>query len=394
MDSTNFKRYLILPMLITVGAGLFLLFDQETTISSSSFLKMNDVGKVVDVRNDVRLKNRTTLAWKLVQPGTAISEGDSLFSGEDSSANVELTGKGNVTINPWSLIILNNISQDQAPTIKINYGDISVKPNIEKTWIVEAKGEKIQFASKNEKSVLHLNANQKLTAVSENGDFEVESNGQKNVLKTSSNQVFSSKKTTSAEPAELPPPEIEAQNTQVELQKPAEVKVVEEAKKDTTPPPSKPVPVPASLPAPPHKVEVKPVQENIPVQPKPAKIAEAKAEVEELPLPLPTKKITLKTPQLYSPPDGITAYFPNSSTGSLKFSWAQIPKAVQYVIETSFSNSFEKILWSSKVDTNQTQHVFNVSQKIYWRIKALGLDNNESEWSKPSTVSIGASNGK
>lgn len=333
--------------------------------------------------NDIRIKSPANLAWKAAMPGTAIYESDSLFSGQESSAQIELSGQGIIEMNSWSLIVLSGAKPDHAPAVRINYGEVSLKPEIATPWLVKIKNETLQVRANKSKSSLRISAKQKIVAVSEQGDFEVQANGVKQVL--SQNQKAFSLDASPAPKVTLPPPQAEPTPT-------PSLTVAEAAA--TPAPTASPEPsvtpkiLPSPVPSPPRKPTPRPAPTSTPVPTATSTPSPTPPPVQPTPL---ARRITLQSPVLYSPLDTATVFFPDRATGSLKFSWSRDAEARQYIIETALNNNFEKIIWTASPATNEARHIFGDAQKIFWRVKAIGGKENESPWSEIRSVRIGAS---
>lgn len=68
------------------------------------------IGKIANAHRDVRRKGAAELQWRGVGGEEAVFMGDSVFAGENSSAQIELDGKNELTIAPNSLVRFANIN--------------------------------------------------------------------------------------------------------------------------------------------------------------------------------------------------------------------------------------------------------------------------------------------
>lgn len=148
-----------------------------------------------------------------------------------------------------------------------------------------------------------------------------------------------------------------------------------------------------------QKATPKPITQK-PVIPKPVvqkpvvQKSVAQKSVEKMPersiasiAPTPIEKLLV--PQLTSPIDKISV--PNQGTivTPIVFNWSKIDGAKTYKIEFSMTKNFSEIIYETTL--TQNQHIFDQSLSpgtVFWRVRAIGKDNNESSWSEPRTFII------
>lgn len=100
-------------MLIAAGAvaliSILLLFRDDTTEMDRS--QDREIGRIVEMRNDVRKRPANSLTWAQVQPNDVIYQGESILTGENSTLQLDLSDRGEVFIEPQSLIVFRDAGQ-------------------------------------------------------------------------------------------------------------------------------------------------------------------------------------------------------------------------------------------------------------------------------------------
>ncbi len=97
----------------------------------------------------------------------------------------------------------------------------------------------------------------------------------------------------------------------------------------------------------------------------------------------------LLVPRLSSPIDKIS--IPNQGTivTPIVFNWSKIDGAKNYQIEFSMTKDFKQTIYEITITHNQ--HIFDQPLSpgtIFWRVRAIGENGNNSTWSEPRTFII------
>jgi|GEM_PF-4325762 len=119
----------IIFFLALIGIGVFsyltanesILFKAETKINAPVF------GKVTKISNDVRHKKTKQLQWKSARSPSVIHLGDSIFTGPDSTAKVEIQGGSQFDVSPNSMIYFDKNASNF--TLNLEFGSIEGRLN-------------------------------------------------------------------------------------------------------------------------------------------------------------------------------------------------------------------------------------------------------------------------
>lgn len=82
------------------------------------------IGRIALAENDVRQKDGGRYAWRAVPATTKVADGDSIFTGEKSTATVELSNSLNLRIDPQSLVRFRVYKGEQAT--ELNAGSLRI----------------------------------------------------------------------------------------------------------------------------------------------------------------------------------------------------------------------------------------------------------------------------
>ena len=100
----------------------------------------------------------------------------------------------------------------------------------------------------------------------------------------------------------------------------------------------------------------------------------------------------LATPDLITPSDNATITVEWNDTSSREFVWGEIATATRYLIQISSDSNFETIVKELYRNVNEQEPYDNTTAyftlddledgQYYWRVKAFGEDNQESDYSQ------------
>ncbi len=141
------QSWLIDGILLCISAGLFissiyfLVSDDGSVISTHS---LEAVGQFKQSRNDVRRKIRSGFLWSQISRHEPVYEGDSIFTGDDSDASIEIEKGGTIHLSPKSLVVIR--TQDGL-FLDLKYGSMVGKINNgDKPLVISQNGERRELA--------------------------------------------------------------------------------------------------------------------------------------------------------------------------------------------------------------------------------------------------------
>lgn len=177
----------LLGILIT---SMFLFNDRyfNQLISETTDADRSTLGVVGTLSNDVRRKHKATLTWRDAFQDDSVYVGDSIFTGDDSSAVLELDEGISLELEPNSLVILSE--QDDGFQLDLKIGRITAKQapkaqgnKVRKLRVVQ-KG-KVAKIDLNKKTKIQLSKNKAgdMELLAKSGESKIVVNGQEENLK-------------------------------------------------------------------------------------------------------------------------------------------------------------------------------------------------------------------
>jgi hypothetical protein len=108
MTGKGFKGDAILIGISILGILIlsFLLYDDSIIFRNNLKSKAKVLGKITTGNSDVRRKYMDNFAWLPIEDLAEVFLGDSIFTGDNSKALINLIGGANISIEPQSLIVL------------------------------------------------------------------------------------------------------------------------------------------------------------------------------------------------------------------------------------------------------------------------------------------------
>jgi hypothetical protein len=144
------KEFFLGILLLLLGAcSCFALLKMNGVGFESSFNFSDFIGNFKPMESGVRFRPNGSMVWQDIhnQDRLKVRSGDSIFTSEDSSAEVDLIGGSNLIISPSSLVVFTKIKnltaseqnrsliQVKKGHVKIEFKNISVEP-----MLIELKG--------------------------------------------------------------------------------------------------------------------------------------------------------------------------------------------------------------------------------------------------------------
>src|SRR5688572_3467053 len=85
----------------------YLLYDDSLLFPRNNQNNLTPIGSIVLSREDVRQKNSNSFLWNPVKKEEVVYLGDSIFTGANSEAFIQLDEGSEIKLQPNSLIVLN-----------------------------------------------------------------------------------------------------------------------------------------------------------------------------------------------------------------------------------------------------------------------------------------------
>lgn len=142
-----FDKLLIGTSFAILAASIFLLFEDGILVRKSETANLTPVGKFSKSSNDVRRKVNNGLIWNSISKQDRVFEGDSIFTGDNSEAQVDLDNGGTVVIDAKSLVVVK--TNDGGLQVDLQYGGLTGKIESDKPLVILNNGKRNEIVSKN-----------------------------------------------------------------------------------------------------------------------------------------------------------------------------------------------------------------------------------------------------
>jgi hypothetical protein len=127
--------------------SLFFLLDDGFLTSDGMHGDLTPVGKISNSHNDVRRRVDSGIAWSQVANKDTVYEGDSIFTGDESAASVELDSGGKLSIDAKSLVVVR--TRGTRLEVDLQYGSMQGKVNGDKPIVLMNNGQVQELTGKN-----------------------------------------------------------------------------------------------------------------------------------------------------------------------------------------------------------------------------------------------------
>ena len=126
-------------------AGFALLASLAGLVFGERFFRETDgdqaaVGKVSAEKGDVRRRSQTGVAWSDLKNGDAVFEGDSLFTGDGSTASIQLDKGNALELDPQSMVVLRTTNDEFE--LDLRYGTLSGQLPESKKVVLKVDGQR------------------------------------------------------------------------------------------------------------------------------------------------------------------------------------------------------------------------------------------------------------
>jgi hypothetical protein len=151
----NFKSFEKTDRKIITTAGVLLLLSglliwQDGWIYRLVQTRRSDleqIGRVVKQENDVRRRYQVALSWLPIKRSADVYQGDSIFTGRDSSVVIETTSGEQLTVAPNSLVVVNQ-KQDSI-SLNISFGSVEGRVENGKKLVISSNNSLTELDGKN-----------------------------------------------------------------------------------------------------------------------------------------------------------------------------------------------------------------------------------------------------
>mgnify|MGYP001367848511 CR=1 FL=1 len=150
----------------------------KVLFSKKSKTKNLNIGKITYQGNDTRMKQSDELVWRPTTTNQAIHVGDSIFAGEKSTADVELSNNNKITVGENSLVVFK--IADKTKIADLQSGNFRFKVNGKMKIAIQ--GEISEVTGKNSEIQFFMDKNKKPQARLIKGKASVKKKNQKPVL--------------------------------------------------------------------------------------------------------------------------------------------------------------------------------------------------------------------
>ena len=346
--------------------------------------KNTTLGEIKTIENDVRRRMGRSIIWQPMSQSESLFEGDALFTGQDSSAQITLDDGGELNISPNSMIFLT--TENGEISLDLQIGSIQAKIAKGKTLKLKQGRKAIRLKSQNKNTAVKIRKQKDQIRVSTTkGTAKIEVKGREQVISPKKALEITKKltvKKVSHNISLLSPKELDS----VWL-KPEESTNFKWKLADRNQTHSLKISKSASFNSILHEATISPEKEthSIPLEEGYYWWKVESSDKKSLSLPQQFQKITDKKLTLLLPKsDHLFKYElpPKHPEGySTRFVWKKRYGSSGYELEVSTSADFTQIIQKLRSDTNKISRVDLKEGTYFWRARALGPSGQRGAWS-------------
>lgn len=137
------ERTIFIAALLALLMFSYFLYDDSLLFPKKGSQKQELIGKVVVSSNDVRRKNSDTFSWLPASKQDQIYQNDSIYTGDRSKAQVQLSSGSVIDVAPNSLVML-NIKNGQM-NLDLRYGNFEGNLAQGETLIIKSGNETFEL---------------------------------------------------------------------------------------------------------------------------------------------------------------------------------------------------------------------------------------------------------
>lgn len=139
----NRKNIVVTLLCLLIILGCVYFIQSDNLFKTRNISSADSIGQLVEPKKDVRLKDDTSYTWLKVESPEVLADGDSIFTGNSSSALVKLKNGQEIFLAPNSLIKLKFDNNEM--TIDIPYGAVKMEKVVSNVVINDC-GQKYSLA--------------------------------------------------------------------------------------------------------------------------------------------------------------------------------------------------------------------------------------------------------
>jgi hypothetical protein len=103
---SKFDKALLAICMIVVLLCVFFMVDGRFLFSGDDTSSLQAVGEISRSENDVRQKHKISFKWRGIRNADTVFEGDSIFTGNESTTSIKFPKGGELKIDPKSLVVI------------------------------------------------------------------------------------------------------------------------------------------------------------------------------------------------------------------------------------------------------------------------------------------------
>ncbi len=139
----NPERIIMTLAIAAIVAAAYLLWDDSLLVGWEDKSDLPTIGKIIQPKLDVRKKRAKKFVWRKAKETDSMHAGDSLFTGNESSATVEFNDGSQIEIEPNSLIILG--SNGDQMNLNLKFGNITGTLSSDANVQVQVRGDEVEL---------------------------------------------------------------------------------------------------------------------------------------------------------------------------------------------------------------------------------------------------------
>lgn len=187
--------------------SLYFLFSnhvEDYFYAQSSQKNSETIGEIVSYENDIRVKNRNSIAWKKVNKKISLQTGDGIFTGPQSNTKVKMNEGDVIDVQQNTMVVFAKSQGKQVANLLQG----TFKLSVQKSMKIKIKGKETVIHAENSKVEITVDKNKDSAPVVKvlEGQASI-TNSENKTIEIAENQTVELEKPTVEEQVEPPPEE-------------------------------------------------------------------------------------------------------------------------------------------------------------------------------------------
>lgn len=183
-------RFLVVGSVVILLLSVIFIVEDRWLFRflSTAEKDLERIGQVQVVTKDVRRRFSTAFAWAPLDKGSAVYQGDSIFTAQNSEAKIRTDQGEVISISPNSLVVIN--AKTDSIRLDINYGSVLGQVGKDKKLLIASGGDLTEFSGQDAVVKVDVGNDKNLVVNVLEGQVEVSSQDGKRTLGPQQSAAF------------------------------------------------------------------------------------------------------------------------------------------------------------------------------------------------------------